>query len=210
MTPTTPTPRERAIHLLADYATAQADLKAATAPYEAEATRIKAAISKATAAEKARIKELEEALEKLALEHGPEVFGPDRRTLIENGYKLQLTKVEEIALDLDETDLCRLIHRQLRQVERDIETAEAAGQHEEAQKLGFQRIALSQLITIETRLNRSYIKENFDDNEAWFSHFGIALEPKDSASLKPAPKPREPKAKKAPQAVPSQPVKEAA
>lgn len=106
-----PPPKEKALHLLADLAAAQADLKTAIAPHEAEATRIQAAITKATAKEKARIDELEEELKALALAHGAEIFGPDRSSLVENGLRLLVTESEAVEMLDDEENICRALAR---------------------------------------------------------------------------------------------------
>lgn len=194
MTPTPP--KEQAIHLLADYATAQSALKAATAEFEAEAIKITAAIAKATAAEKARIEELEEQLKALALKHGAEIFG-DKRGMVESGWKLGLTEVEEVEMDGDEQTVCRVILRDLKWVEKKIEAAEAKDDKAAVLALNYERLALSSLLTIKTAINKSYVRDNADASTEWFEQYGIRVIQRESASVKPAPKPRVPKSKKA-------------
>ena len=209
-TPTAPkTPREKVIHLLHDYATAQADLKAAKAPFEADATRIKAAIAKATAAEAARLDALEAELKDLALKHGTEIFG-DKRGLIENDWRLGLTSVEEVEIDGDEQSLCRRILQELKRVEREIEGAEALGREKELRALGFERLALSSLLSVKLSINKPYIKDNADESADWFEQYGIRVTSHDSASVNPAPKPKTAAAKKSKPAAPEQLTKEAA
>lgn len=202
------TPREQVIHLLADYATAQADLKAATAPFEAEATRISAAISKATAKERAQIDALEAELKALALQHGPEIFG-DKRGLVEHGWRLGLTETEEVEIDGDEQTVCRRILQELKRVEKEIEGAEALGQQTRLRSLGFERLALSSLLSIKLAINKPYVKDNAEESADWFEQYGIRIKASESASVKPAPKPKTPKAAKKP-AAPEQLNQEAA
>ncbi len=195
-TETTPlTPREQAIHLLSDYATAQADLKAATSPFEAESTRISAAIAKATAKEKASIEAIELELKALALEHGPAIFG-DKRGLVENGWRLGLTDVEEVEIDGDEQTLCRRVLQDLKRVEKQIEAAELAGDQAALRSLGFERLALSSLLSVKLAINKTYVKDNADDSADWFDQYGLRIIDRESASVKPAPKPRVPKSAK--------------
>lgn len=178
MTPTTP--KEQAIHLLADYATAQSALKAATAPYEAEAVKIAAAISKATAAEKARIEDLEEQLKELALKHGAEIFGAEHSSLTESGFRLLVSESEAVELTADEEDLCRRLYR-------DLQTC----------KEPHERLAISSLLNIKLSVNKRYALDNFDLAPEWFGFYGVGVAEKRNASVKPAPKPRAAKAKKA-------------
>lgn len=188
------TPKEQAITLLAEYAAAQAALKAATAPYEAEAARINAAIAKATAAEKTRLEEVEEKLKTLALAHPEEIFGPDRSSITENGFRLLVTPSESVVLHDDEDNICRRLQRDL---------SAAQEPHE--------RLALSSLLTIKLAVNKRYALDNFDKAPDWFEHYFIGVEEKKNASVKPAPKPRASKAKAAKNApVESTPEQEAA
>lgn len=172
------TPKEKALSLLADLATAQADLKAAVSSHEAEATRIQAAITKATAKEKARIAELEEELKSLALEHGPEIFGTGHRSLIENGLRLLVTESEAVELLGEEEDICRRIYRALQDSTDSIE-----------------KVALSSLLSVKLAINKRYVLDNFHKAPEWFEHYGINIEEKENASVKPAPKPRSAKSK---------------
>lgn len=208
--PTAPkTPREKVIHLLNDYATAQADLKAARAPFEADATRIKAAIAKATAEETARIEALEAELKDLALKHGTEIFG-DKRGLVENDWRLGLTVVEEVQIDGDEQTLCRRILHELKRVEKQIEAAELANNEAALRSLGFERLALSSLLSWKLSINKTYVKDNADESADWFEQFGIRVTSHDSASVNPAPKTKTPKASNSKPAAPEQLTKEAA
>lgn len=179
-TAATQTPKEQAITLLADYAAAQAALKAATAPYEADAARINAAIAKATAAEKTRLEEVEDKLKTLALAHSEEIFGPDRSSITENGFRLLVTPSEAVELADDEESICRRLQRDL---------SDAKEPHE--------RLALSSLLTIKLAINKRYVLDNFDKAPDWFEHYFIGIEEKRNASVKPAPKPRAARSKKA-------------
>jgi hypothetical protein len=172
------TPKEQALHLLADLADAQAALKTAVAPHEAEAIRIQAAITKATAKEKERIEELEEKLKVLAIEHGPAIFGPDRSSIVENGLRLLVTESEAVELLDDEDNICRRLQRDLH-----------------AAKEPHERLALSSLLTIKLAINKRYVLENYDKAPEWFEHYNLGIEEKKNASVKPAPKPRTAKAK---------------
>lgn len=205
----TKTPREQVVHLLSDYATAHADLKAAKAPFEAEATRIKSAIAKATAKETERLEALEAELKDLALKHGPEIFG-DKRGLVENDWRLGLVVVEEVEIDGDEQTLCRRILHELKRVEKQIEAAELANDQATLRSLGFERLALSSLLNWKLSINKTYVKDNADESADWFEQFGIRVTSHDSASVNPAPKAKTPKAAKSKSAAPEQLEKEAA
>jgi hypothetical protein len=193
---TSPTPREQASQLVNDYASKQAALIAATAKTQAEITALQGALNVAAAPYKAEIEALEAEAKALALAHGPAIFG-EGRSLIENGYKLALTLVEEVESDADEERVCRVILRELRDVEKRIAAAEAAGNHAQVQTLTFERIALSSLITTTHKLNKGYIKDNYDESADWFEMYGLRVVERDSASLKAAPKPKTPKPKAA-------------
>lgn len=188
-------PREEAIHLLADFATAQAALKAAVAPFEAETAQINAAIAKATAAEKARIEELEEKLKAMALKHGPEIFG-EKRGIIENGWRLGLTEVEEVEIDGDEQTVCRVVLRELKRVEKEVELNEKVQDEKRLRELSFEHLALTSLLSVKLAINRTYVKDNAELHADWFDQFGIRVIERESASVKPAPKPRTGKARK--------------
>lgn len=173
MNTTAQTPKEQALHLLADLAAAKAAMEAATAPFTAESARIQAAITKATAKEEERIDELEEKLKVLAIAHGPAIFGPDRSSLVENGLRLLVTESEAVELLDDEDNICR-------RLQRDLQAAQEP--HE--------RLALSSLLTIKLAINKRYVLENFDKAPDWFEHYNLGIEEKKNASVKPAPKPR--------------------
>lgn len=179
MTPTTP--KEQAITLLADYATAQSAIKAATAEFEDKATQINAAIAKATAAEKARIEEIEVQLKELALKHGAEIFGPDHSSLTESGFRLLVSESEAVELLDEEDNICRRLQRDL-----------------QGAKEPHERLALSSVLTIKLAINKRYVLENYDKAPEWFEHYNLGVEEKKNASVKPAPKPRtaKPKASK--------------
>ncbi len=190
-TPPPQSPKEKALHLLADLAAAQADLKTAIAPHEAEAIRIQAAITKATAKEKARIDQLEQELKELALQHGPEIFGPGHRSLIENGLRLLVTESEAVELLGEEDDVCRRIYRDL-----------------QSAKDPRDRLALSSLLTIKLAINKKYVLDNYEAAPDWFQHYRLGIEERENASVKPAPKPRTAKSKTAKKA-PQEPEQEA-
>lgn len=174
------TPKEQAITLLAEFAAAQAALKAAVAPYEADAAKINAAIATATAAEKTRLEEVEEQLKKLALEHGAQIFGTDRSSITENGFRLLVVESEAVELLDDEDNICRRLYRDL-----------------QAAKESHERLALSSLLTIKLAVNKRYVLDNFDKAPEWFEHYHVSIEEKKNASVKPAPKPRASKPRKA-------------
>ena len=193
-TPPTPrTPRERASFLINSYASKTAALEAATADTRARITALTAALNQVSAPYLLQLANLEQEAKELALAHGPDIFG-DKRSLVENEYKLGLTAVEEVEMDADEQTVCRIILADLRLVERDIAEAEAKGEAMKAHSFTYQRLALTSLLNTKYSINRTYVKDNADQSADWFECYGIRVVKSDSASLKKAPPPRLPKA----------------
>lgn len=184
-TPTTD-PRTEASRLVNLYATKEAALNLATAEVQAQLTAATAALHKIKAPHQLELDEIKAAAEELALKHGPEIFGT-KRSFVENGWKLGLTAVEEVEMDADEQTVCRIVLRDLREVERKIEDAETAGDALRVQDLQYQRLALSSLLTIKYSVNKTYVKDNADDSADWFEMYGVRVVGRDSASLKKAP-----------------------
>lgn len=186
-------PKEQAINLLADLSAAKAALEAATAPFAAEAARINAAITKATAKSKAEIATLEEMLIQLGLEHGAELFGDEHGSMIENGLRLLVTPSEAVELMDDEEAICLRLQRDFN-----------------AAKEPADRLALSSLLTVKLAVNKSYALRNFEHAPEWFEHYGVTIQQRKNASVRPAPKPRGGKSKTAPKAPAEEPQQEAA
>ncbi len=181
-------PKEQALTLLADLSAAQAALKAAAAPFEAQKAAIAAAITKATVTEKAAIADLEHRLKLLALEHGPELFGSEHGSIIENGLRLLVTPSEAVELLDEEEAICK-------RIERDLRSATTPAD----------RLALSSLLRVKLAINKEYALANYEHAPDWFEHYGVSIEQRKNASVRPAPKPKGGKSKKAPKA----PVEEA-
>jgi len=171
-------PKLEASRLINDYALKSAALEAATADIKAELAALTAMLNKASAPHAAELEKIEAEAKALALEHGPAIFG-NKRSLIENGYKLSLTATDEVDLGGTEDDVCRRIKRALA-------AALPEDEHE--------RLALNALLNVTVKLNRTYVRNNYDESPAWFEQYGLSLVQKDSASLKKAPPPREKKA----------------
>jgi hypothetical protein len=64
-------------------------------------------------------------------------------------------------------------------------------------------MACNACLRVSISLDREYITRHYDEAPAWFAQYGISIVDKQSASLKPAPKPRAAKAKQAKKAVPA-------
>jgi len=158
---------------------AQASLEAAVAPYKAEVAKINAAITKATATAKAEIDDIDAKLKALGIEHGLELFGDEHGSLTENGLRLLVTPSEAVDLMDDEEAICWRLQRDL---------AAAKEPHE--------RLALSSLLTVKLAVNKSYAMRNYEHAPEWFEHYGVTIQQRKNASVKPAPKPRAPKSKK--------------
>lgn len=173
---TTLPPKERALHLLAEYSAAQSTLNAATAPFEAQKAAIDAALTTATAAEKARIDALKSELEALALAHGPDIFGTGHSSLVSNGYRLLVTESEATELLQDEDAICRRLFADLKALEN---TEDRVGV-----------LALRSLLRIKLSVNKEYALANYEAAPEWFLHYGVTLTDKESASVRPAPKPK--------------------
>jgi len=73
-------------------------------------------------------------------------------------------------------------------LKRDIKVAEANQATETA-------MACSACLRINVELDREYITRHYDEAPQWFGQYGISVVDKNSASLKPAPKPRTRKTK---------------
>lgn len=178
------TPRELASKHVNDYATKSAALEAATAETRAEIVSLTAALNKASAPYLLELAAIEEEAKALALKHGPEIFG-DKRSLIENGYKLALTATDEVEIDGGEEAACQRIKRAY---------ASYVGKDDDASH--FARLALNACLIVTHKINRTYVRDQFDTSPEWFEQLGLRLVDKDSASLKKAPPPRAAKASK--------------
>lgn len=173
--------KNKAKELLNQYAVKVAALKEATAPHITEIKLREAAISAATAEHKAEIERLETELKALAVEHGEEIFGPESRSLTENGWILQLRNTESVQCDDERAAIRELLH-----LSRTAKTQDA-------------QIAALACLRTKTELDREYIARHFEAHHEWFEVFGITVVTKDSASLRERPplKPRAPKPAKA-------------
>lgn len=181
---TQPTPREKASQLVNEYARKQAALDAATADTRADITTLTAALNQASAPFRMELANLEQQAKELALAYGPEIFGT-KRSLVENGYKLALTATDEVEIDGGEDAACMRIRRALAAVgTSDDDTSRNT------------RLALNACLNITMKINRTYVKAQYDDYPEFFESHGLRLVAKDSASLNKAPPPREAKAKK--------------
>lgn len=176
MTP--PTPRQHALDLIASYATHKATLEAASAPILAQIASLQAALATATCEAKARLEDLEDQAKALALQHGPEIFGPDKSSLIECGLILAVRPSESVKVDDEDASL--------RALQRDAESPSSPLAT---------RLAAQACLRVKRELNKSYILENHQHAPEWFAQYGISVEERQSASLKPAPKPRAAKSK---------------
>lgn len=174
----TPPPLQTALALLAEYAATKAALDAATAPHLAEIARINAAITTATADTLARLEQLENQAKQLALDHGPEIFGPDKKSLSAAGYTLAVRDTAAVKVDDEESAI-----RRLQKIAQD--------PYAQTETI----LACKACLRITLELHRPYILQHFDTAPDWFTDFGIFVVEKGSASLKPAPKPRQAKPK---------------
>lgn len=178
ITPETPvrSPREQASQLINDYARLSATLDAATADTRAKITALTAALNEAARPHKEALERIEAAAKKLALEHGAEIFGEEKRSLTENGYTLGLRESAAVEVE-DEAGAIRMLQKDAGGAGRD--TA----------------MACNACLRTTVELDREYITRHFDEAPEWFAQYGISVVDKQSASLKPAPKPRTAKAK---------------
>lgn len=177
-----PSPREQASQLINTYAALKAQLEAATAQTRAEIATLTAALNKAAAPHELQLKELEEQAKQLALTHGLEIFGEDKRSLTENGYTLALKHSAAVEVD-DEAAAIRMLQRDAKDAElmRDWKVELA--------------MACNACLRVSIQLDREYITRHYDEAPNWFEQYGLRVVDKQSASLKPAPKPRASKAK---------------
>lgn len=174
---TTPsTPHQQALDILASYATTKASLEAAAAPTLAQIAALQAALTLATAETKARLTSLEEQAKQLALDHGPEIFGEDKSSLIECGLMLAVRPTQAVQIE-DEDSTILMLKRAAEST--DLNSA----------------MACKACLRITTELDKQYILRAYDQAPLWFAQFGITVVDKLSASLKPAPKPRQSKPK---------------
>jgi hypothetical protein len=188
MPPSSPL-KEQALQLLAELSAAQAALEAAVSPYKAEVAKINAAITKATASAKAEIDEIDAKLKALGIEHGAELFGAETGSLTECGLRLLVTPSEGVELLDEEESICVRLQRDL-----------------SAAKEPHERLALSSLLSVKLAVNKGYALRNYEHAPDWFEHYGVSVQARKNASVKPAPKPREPKSKKS---APKAPAEEA-
>lgn len=185
-TPNTPvieqrTPREQASWLINEYAKLKSILDAATAETRAKITAATAALNTASAPHLEKIEHIENVAKQLALEHGPAIFGEDRRSLTENGFTLGVRDTDAVQVE-DEANAIRMLQRDAK-----------------AAKTKEGRMACNACLRVHAELDREYILNHIDDHDDapfWFEQYGLSVVTKQSASLKPAPKPRSVKVKK--------------
>jgi hypothetical protein len=170
-------PRHTACRLVNEYATLKASLESATAETRAQIVNLTAALNAAAAPYELKLKSLEDEAKALALTHGLDIFGEDKRSLTENGFTLALK--ESAAVQVDDEDAA------IRMLQKD---AQRGGSDDTA-------MACNACLRTVVTLDREYILRHYDEAPMWFEQYGIAVVDKESASLKPAPKPRVSKAK---------------
>jgi hypothetical protein len=171
------TPRQEASALLNEYATLKAALEAATGPVKAQITNLVAALHAAASPYEEQLKRIEAAAKQFALTHGPDIFGDDKRSLTENGFTLALKESASVEVE-DEEAAIRMLRKD----------AERGGSDDTA-------MACNACLRTHVGLDREYILRHYDEAPNWFAQYGIEVVDKESASLKPAPKPRVSKAK---------------
>lgn len=172
-----PSPREQASRLINDYARLKATLEAATAETRAQIAALTAALNQASAPHLLELDRIEHQAKTLALEHGAEIFGEDKRSLSENGFTLALKEAASVQVE-DEEAAIRMLRKD----------ALRGGSDDTA-------MACKACLREKVELDREYITRHYDEAPSWFEQYGITVVDKLSASLKPAPKPRASKAK---------------
>lgn len=172
------TAREHASHLINAYAHKSAILEAATSETKAQIAALTAALNKAATPHLAELDAIADEAKKLALEFGPEIFGEERHTLIENGYCLGTRTADVVTCDDEAATITALMR----------ESAKGATEGD--------RLAASACLRLDPQLNKQYILSQFDSAPEWFALYGIGIAERVIASLKPAPKPRTKKASK--------------
>lgn len=170
-------PKHRACEIVNEYARIKAALEAATANTRAEIINLTAALNAAAKPHEAKLEALEKEAKQLALDHGEAIFGDDKRSLTENGFTLGVRETAAVEVE-DEQAAIRMLCK------------DAASALSEAHEL-----ACRACMRVQRDLDREYILRHYDESPVWFHQYGIKVVDKKSASLKPAPKPRTPKAK---------------
>lgn len=170
-------PKHRACEIVNEYARIKAALEAATANTRAEIINLTAALNAAAKPHETRLEQLEKEAKELALTHGEDIFGEDKRSLTENGYTLAVRESAAVQVD-DEEAAIRMLRKD----------AERGGSDDTA-------MACNACLRVSIELDKEYIMRRYDEAPMWFAQYGIQVVDKQSASLKPAPKPRTPKAK---------------
>lgn len=172
-------PKTRASQLINAFAQKSALLEAATAPTRAEITALTAALNEAALPHKMALEALEAEANALALEHGAAIFGEDKRSLTENGFTLAVRETEAVACEDEESTL----HMLMKDAARCVPGSDSA-------------MALNACMRVTRGLNKEYVLDHYSEAPEWFAAYGLSVVDKSSASLKPAPKPRAPKAAK--------------
>lgn len=173
-------PKHRACQLVNDYARLKAALDTATAPIRAEITALTAALSTAAKPYEAQLEAIEQEAKQLALDHGEALFGDDKRSLTENGFTLALREAEAVQCE-DEAAAIHMLEKDAAATLPGSDTA----------------MACNACLRVTKALDKEYILRRFHEAPAWFAQYGIEVVEKQSASLKPAPKPRATKATQA-------------
>ena len=145
---------------------------------EAEITIRQASINEAAAPIQAEIDLIENELKKLALDKGAEIFGPESRSLTENGYILQLRRTDSVQCEDEAAAIRELLH-----LSRTAKTQDA-------------QIAALACLRTKTELDKDYIAKHFENHQEWFAVFGLSVVTKDSASIRVQPKKKEKAAQK--------------
>lgn len=171
--------RALALSKLAELALKRAALKEALSPFETQIAAIQRACTEATAEEATGIEQLEDELKQMALNHGEEIFGADKSSLMLGLLLLSTRPTEKVELTQDEQAVIDGLLK-------------AAKSHPEKAT----RLAAHACVRTKHEINKTFVRENWDAFSEWFSAFGLTLVEGISASItekKPArPKPSKP------------------
>lgn len=171
------TPRQTTIALLNELAVARAQLKEVLSPYETQKAVLDKACTDATAELTAKIERLDEEIKRLALADPTGVFGEGSRRLDEAGLILGARPTERVEVDDEDAVIGRL--------------QEAAKNHPDPAT----RIAAASCLRNDPKLNKTFIREHWDEFREWFEIFGLAVSESLSVSLTEK-KPAKPRASK--------------
>lgn len=157
-------PRADVLSKLSRLSLLKAALKEVLAPFETEIAALQKACHDATVDEVREIERLEEEIKDIAAQHTAEVFG-DAKTIKLNLLSLGSRNADKVELLTEEEEVISALEKLAANGSKD------------------QRLAAGACLRISKELNKTFIRDQWNENQDWFLALGIKVKEFVSISL---------------------------